>query len=391
MNLFKKISWMIPALVMTTSLFGNEQDISAYCDPCPKEPPQCDPCYEKSRNKPYDQGHQICEGTLPKAYNAPARIDICDGVDAFITGTFIYWEPLSDQLDLGLTDLTLNWPRDFDVVRFTTDYQPGFKVGLGTHFEHDNWDIFAQYTRLHSNQGTNFNPSTSLSTDFFHTSWLPFDAAAIGSAYQFLLISEVQANWRMDLDKIDLELGRSYYVGTNLITRPYIGGSGHWLDENYSLSFTYDGTPRSVTLKNDSWAIGPRFGINTQWIFYEGFRLFGNAAINLMFSSNKMSGSGISNGTTVSTPFNFNTDKKYVLRNVEELVIGLGWGSYFTSDKWHFDIFAAYEVQRYSHTNYMNKYAQMRSIDSNADSALNLIKPGDTYLHGLTAGVRFDF
>ncbi|NGX33201.1 MAG: hypothetical protein K1060chlam4_01262, partial [Candidatus Anoxychlamydiales bacterium] len=83
MKFIKKISWILPAVAMTVGASADDSDISSYCDPCPpKEAPDCDPCYEKSRNKPYEQGYEICEGALPKAYNAPARIDICDGIDA---------------------------------------------------------------------------------------------------------------------------------------------------------------------------------------------------------------------------------------------------------------------------------------------------------------------
>ena len=76
--------------------------------------------------------------------------------------------------------------------------------------------------------------------------------------------------------------------------------------------------------------------------------------------------------------------EKDILRDVEELQIGLGWGSYFTSDKWHMDLSVAYEVQRYSHTNYMSYYSQI------ALGAIE-VKSGDTYLHGLTLAARFDF
>ena len=72
-------------------------------------------------------------------------------------------------------------------------------------------------------------------------------------------------------------------------------------------------------------------------------------------------------------------------------MIGLGWGSYFCSDKWHFDLSVAYEAQRYSQTNYMAQEAQMLNIDSDRSISSGLVKPGDNFLHGLTVTARIDF
>ncbi len=384
MNLIKKISWILPAIVMATGAFADDSDISNYCDPCPpQEPPECDPCYEKSRNKPYEQGYEICEGTLPKAYNAPARIDICDGIDAYVTASFIYWEILGDQLDLGVTQTTGVTPNEFNPIKFSTDYEPGFKVGLGTHFSHDDWYLFAQYTRLHKTKSTHFEPTSGVAGTFY-TIWYLTDSTSAYSVSLLDIPDGVKGTFKMELDKIDLELGRAYYVGTNLIATPFIGASGHWMDQSYRLSLTSKATTNGgvydVLIKNDSWAIGPRFGLETKWIFYEGFRLFGYGAFSLMFSENDVSG----DSTEADTKRTLKKVEKHILRDVEELQIGLGWGSYFTSDKWHMDLSVAYEVQRYSHTNYM-------SYDSQLVLGAHEVKPGDTFLHGLTVAARFDF
>ncbi|KKK94974.1 hypothetical protein LCGC14_2677460, partial [marine sediment metagenome] len=370
----------LPAIAMTVGAAAADSDISSYCDPCPpKEAPDCDPCYEKSRNKPYEQGYEICEGALPKAYNAPARIDICDGIDAYATASFIYWEILGDQLDLGVTRTTSDTPDSIKVIKFTTDYEPGFKVGLGTHFGHDDWHLYAQYTRLHETESTTWKPTVG-AVGTFQSIWDFIDSSITSHNFTDIPLG-VKSTWKMELDKIDLELGRAFYVGTNLITTPFIGFSGHWMDQSYRKNLTDDayGVYNSF-VKNDSWAIGPRFGLETKWIFYEGFRLFGYGAFSLMFSENDMSG----NSTEANIQYNVDKVEKNILRDVEELVIGLAWGSYFTSDKWHMDLSVAYEAQRYSHTNYMSLYAH---------EALGTIqvKPGDTFLHGLTVAARFDF
>jgi len=381
MKFIKKISWILPAIALTSGAFADNSDISSYCDPCPpKEPPECDPCYEKSRNKPYEQGYEICEGALPKAYNAPARIDICDGIDAYVTGSFIYWKPMGDQIDLGVTRTTSDTPDTVKVIKMTTDFEPGFKVGLGTHFSHDDWHLYAQYTRLTGSYSSTFVP-TSGTVGNFYTNWFLIDLNNPVSINFTDIPLGVKGTWKVELNKIDLELGRAFYVGTNLITTPFVGASAHWMDQDYRLALsdtTYGAY--NAYYKNKSWAIGPRFGLESKWIFYEGFRLFGYGAFALMYSDNDMSG----NSTEADTAYTASKVEESNLRDVEELQIGLGWGSYFTSDKWHMDLSVAYEVQRYSHTNYMSYYSEF-------GLGATEVNPGDTYFHGLTVTARFDF
>ncbi|HEU64209.1 hypothetical protein LCGC14_2500350 [marine sediment metagenome] len=383
MRFFKKLFLALPIIALALMfLYGRKQDVSKSlkdepkCDKVmPVEPITCDPCADEVQKKSYSQGYPICENDLPKAYNAAARIDVCGGLDTYITASFIYWESLSDQIDLAIVETGAGTERTLKILKFDTEYEPGFKVGLGTHFNHDNWDGYVQYTRLHQSESNTFKTG-----DETQTSFRPFwTVSTFGN-----VVGDTKARWRMDLDKIDIELGRSYYVGTNLIFRPLLGVDVHWIDQKYSFDSEVATTGiLNSSIKNDSWGVGPRFGLNMNWFFYKGFKLFGNLAIDLMFASNEASGS-VTQGVT---NYSLQKYKKYIVRDVEEGAIGFGWGSYFTNDKWHFDISAAYEIQRYSHTNYMNKYSQAFS----SNFATKQIKPGDLFLHGLTVTTRFDF
>ncbi|NGX32128.1 MAG: hypothetical protein K1060chlam4_00169 [Candidatus Anoxychlamydiales bacterium] len=383
MRFLKKLSLALPLIALAIIfLYGRKQDVPKSLKDEPKsdkvmqvEPITCDPCADEVQKKSCSQGYPICENDLPKAYNAAARIDVCGGIDTYITASFIYWESLSDQIDLALVEIGTGTERTLKILKFDTEYEPGFKVGLGTHLKHDNWDGYIQYTRLHQSESTTFKTGEETQTAF-RPFWTVSTFANV--------IGDTKARWRMDLDKIDIELGRSYYVGTNLIFRPLLGLDVHWLDQKYNFDSEVVTTGViNSSIKNDSWALGPRFGLNMNWFFYKGFKLFGNLAIDLMFASNEASGS-VTQGVT---NYSLQKYKKYIVRDVEEGSIGFGWGSYFTNDKWHFDISAAYEIQRYSHTNYMNKYSQAFS----SNFATKQIKPGDLFLHGLTLSTRFDF
>jgi len=397
MRFFKKILLFLPLLAFVVLfLYGRKQDVSSSLEkePLEKMPKEQQMVSEKNENSSSDDFQMQTLGYNDDRVNdcckSIGKIDLCNSKNTFITASFIYWEPLSDQIDLGIVDFSRTLPRDYKIVKFSTHYAPGFKVGVGYNFKCD-WDMYAKYTRLHSNQSTTFNPSPLISTNYFHTPWLPTETSAVGGlAYRFPYLSPVKANWNMHLDKIDLEFGNTLY-NKKLVARASFGPSFNVVNERYKMHFVYDNTPRETNIKNDSWALGPRLGIDLEWNFYKNFKMFTNADLNLLFASNEVSGKGIINAFAVDTQYKFNKYKKYILRDIEELSLGFKWGSYFASDRWHIDFSAAYEVQRYANVNYMSKYAQMRTIDNINNVSVNQIKPGDTYLHGLTLSTKIDF
>ncbi|NGX32129.1 MAG: hypothetical protein K1060chlam4_00170 [Candidatus Anoxychlamydiales bacterium] len=397
MNPLKKILVIAFTMIITTNIFAKEKEKS---NDQSQEVANCDPCVNETKSE-FDRGYPICEDTFKKGYNAAGRIDVCGKIDTFVTASFIYWEVLSDQIDLGVLESNTNSnDRNIQILDFKEEYEPGFKVGLGTHFKHDNWDVFAEYTRLHGSETTSVDINLQDTNSDFRGFWL-IDHLLEASAERFT--SPILSRWKMHLDKIDLEIARSYYIGTNLIFRPFIGGSAHWLDQNYRQNYdfvTIIGLPVSIannlSLKNDSWAIGPKFGLNMNWFFFKNFRLFGRGSIDIMFAQNKISGSHVVTATGALAPLNPSLNptltgyKKYILRDVEDFSIGLGWGSYFKSDKGHFDLAVSYEIQRYSHTNYMSTYDQTFGSTQFQDFTKQ-VKPGDLFLHGLSVTTRFDF
>ncbi|NGX63472.1 MAG: hypothetical protein KR126chlam6_00884 [Candidatus Anoxychlamydiales bacterium] len=395
MNFSKKLFIIAFTMIVTANVFAKEEE--KYNDQS-QEVANCDPCVNETKSE-FDRGYPICEDTFSKGYNAAGRIDVCGKIDAFVTASFIYWEMLSDQIDLGTLESNVSSnDRTLQILKFDEDYEPGFKVGLGFHSKHDNWDIFAEYTRLHGNETTSIDINLQDTNSNFSGFWL-IDHLIEASAERFT--SPIVSSWKMYLDKIDLEIAKSYYIGTNLIFEPFIGGSAHWLNQNYRQNYdfiTIIGLPDNITsnvlLKNDSWAIGPKFGLNMNWFFFKNFRLFGKGSIDIMFAQNRVSGTHNVVGSLGGLPAILNpnliNDKKSIVRDVEDFSIGLGWGSYFRSDKCHFDLAVSYEIQRYSHTNYMSTYDQTLASSQFRDFAKQE-NPGDLFLHGLTVSARFDF
>lgn len=170
MSIINRLFWPT-LLILSISLFAEERSLQEQSSKEPSSNSSCSkeleyaqpPCSYVKVDKPpptYDQGFAICPDDLPKGYLAPARIDICGSKDAYAVASFIYWEPLANQLDLGTANL--NSVDQFKLVKTksSSDFKPGFKIGFGRYFSYDDWELYGQYTFLHMNKKTSFDPSS---------------------------------------------------------------------------------------------------------------------------------------------------------------------------------------------------------------------------------------
>ncbi|MBN2479758.1 MAG: hypothetical protein JXA94_05980 [Parachlamydiales bacterium] len=344
----------------------------AVCKPKPKCPPvKCEPVKCKEEEKPE------CE--VPKApdssaYVAPGRINVCTTWDFNLSASFIYWEPREKGLELGIpfnnTNMDFN-KSELQNMDFT--YKMGFKAALGFNFENDNWTSLFEYTRFHM---THNSKSTRPDwADRFNAIW--FSNAEDNT-------TEIKGRWKLNLDIIDFRIARPSYFGEKFILTPLFGGKGGWIDQNYRSTILYNGSYVQNNLKSRSWLIGPRAGIDSKWLLGSAFRINGDFAFSLFyqyFRSITMKRQNINAPDSLEANV---LNKKGYVNPAIETAVGLGWGSYFSRNKYHFDLLANYEFQFYFNQN------MMRSLKDNYDAKSDS-SPGDLMFHGLTVTMKFDF
>ena len=367
-------------LIIFISLsFLNLQVFADGCVPCQAKDDECDLCYEKSINKPYDQGLAICKGALPEAYNAPGNVTICDGMQGYVKADFIYWQALGDYPRLGiLYNGTAFNPIDVQRLDFSYDYEPGFKVGIGKYYKLDNWNVFLNYTRLHTTNRFDFT---------FNDNSQDFSTLYLINTLSGNPLINFQARWERNLDKADLELARLYYMGRRVILRPFAGVSGHWISQKYDfLVFNNGAQSASTHARSTSWALGSRFGMDSEWIFWGNTRVFANLALSLLYASNKTT-ADVSDYATASRDFHLDKERVRTLRHVEELIVGFGWGAYLANDRVFFDATIGYETECFSNTNYYTNYIDDAIHTTRAD----IYNPGNLFLHGLIVSARLNF
>ncbi len=303
-------------------------------------------------------------------YNSPARVDVRRSWGLYVEGSFIYWQPKEEGLELG-TDLDLtdfnNGIDNGSIVNLSFPYKPGFKAGLGLHTSEDNWDLYAEYTWLY----TTHHKTAGGSQTPIQSKWYVTNA----------LFSSFAAKWRMHLDIGDLNLSRACYVGKSLVERPYLGGRGLWIRQLYSQEgvTTFLGNAAAMHAKSRSWALGPRIGVEMDWLFTTDLRLFGTASASLLYT--KYTVLYKCDSTVFGTPVAHIKNKISFARPNADIGIGLGWGTYFSNYNWHIDISASYDFQVFFNQNMM---ANLAFNSSDGDT-------GNLYLQGLTATLRLDF
>lgn len=367
---------LISGLILGNSLFAGNG--------CPgytpkKKPKQKSECSCKCEQMSHERG--------PRREITPnAGPCVSDGVDLFVTFDFIYWTAREEHVEFATTTghVTANASSQTTSghgAHPDWKFKPGFKIGAGLNFDHDGWDLLAQYTwyRNRDNKKTIRPGANTILQD---------SIIVVNGSFQNSNISSAQGKWSLNhFDVIDLELGRNFYISRYLMLRPFAGIKGSWQKQQFNATFNGIGTapsgnmaPLTSTSYNELkyWGLGLRGGLDTSWHFTRTFSLFGNLAISTMwdfFKVSRIDNSQIA-GTNTSL-VNVKNDNHFILPVIESEV-GLRYEEWFCDDRYHFSIEAGWEHQWW---NGMNQFYQI----------IVGTRLGDLMVQGLTIHARFDF
>lgn len=390
LNLLTKTKpWMVASLIVATSVFGqnNGSCPPKTCPPkpCPKPCPQ--PC-PPTQVCPADP---CCPAwptpVLNAAYNYPARVQTRCPWDVFADATFVYWQAVQENMELGFSN-TVAVASAADttaasVINMDFDFKPGFKVGLGGNFDYDNWDMRLGYTWFHC---TNSQSSTAPAGGHINTMW---GSPSIRGTATYDSIGE---NWALRMDIADLDLGRWHYVGTKLVFHPTFGVRADWLRQNVkvtadraAVSGGLGADTAVVTEKSRSWAIGPKVGLGTNWNIGAGFRFFGNGEADLLFTKYTRDSFKETHTIAPTETFHVKQNRIYAVRPHLDLELGFGWGTYLDCNNWYMDFALGYEFQVFFNQNMFRHFNDAQMI------ANSNLPNGDLFLQGLTASFKLDF
>ncbi len=310
-----------------------------------------------------DQGYPVKNKELLNIYNTEALIKVKNTWHAFASANFILWQANQNSMEIGRFVLSDN-TRLGSVINMSFDYEPGFKVGLGFHF--DTWNTFIEYTRLHLSN-----------TD--DTEKLPENASGINSPwYTTFNHQNIYAKWKLKYDIIDFQFARPFYNGTRLILKPHFGIRSGWIDQNLNINTTLPAI-RKADLNNETYLIGGRAGSYADWLIGSGVKITSAIAASLNYQHFKTK---YKERTEIAI-VRWYKDKIGLFTPNLDLSLGLGYGTYFDNFNWHFDLLIAYDFVYWWNQNTLeNNQSSLNNVDAS---------PGDLMLQGLNISFRFDF
>ncbi|PCI75111.1 hypothetical protein COB21_06000, partial [Candidatus Aerophobetes bacterium] len=258
---------------------------------------------------------------------------VSGGMDIFVSANYIYWRanlvnsttlrsgirpPASAPANASMNEAA---PQG-EVWTPFSNWSSGFKVAAGMDTSHDGFDIRADYTWNRFTKEADFNLSYLNGSTVLN---------ALGTHAQLFNNS----NWKLDYNKVDLELGRNYKLSPNLELRSHAGLTGTWqIDREeirqHSDANNLDGFafPGNVRVKNhvSTWGIGPRVGSNFFWAAFKEFGIYSNVAASALWRTNYENTSTVSvyNGTTEVTTLidNVKNPDNYGVNWVTEFELG---------------------------------------------------------------------
>ncbi len=265
----------------------------------------------------------------------------------------------------------------------------GVRLGLGYNFLHDGWDALLSYTWFD-------NSGSDSRTGGVNDVVVPLRGSSEiteNQGAQFNFAKSANSQFDLDVNLLDLGLGRSFFVSSSLSMRPHIGLRSAWIDLEQDTKYsggTPDGSTNwglgvnnvSVDDKCNFWGLGPRAGFDTKWHLGNGFSIFGNVAGSLLYGNfdvdHKEKYSADENAR-ISLDANVHGFSPNV-----QFALGLGYDTYINNDKQHIGLGIGYENQ------YFWRQNQMLKIDDASPLKYERYSE-DVAMQGITFNFKFDF
>ena len=334
------------------------------------------------------------------AYNLPAAIQVSNQTDGygglFFDASYTYWYAGEEGLELGRSgDFLVEDDPFFNaknrILSQPFKYESGFKVGAG--WIKNDWVLSGEYTWVRNDTSKHSSAPTidpALGTGVWVIApWF----LQVGGDGGSLSGTELVSKWHLGMDIADLTLSRPYYQGRHLTITPFGGLRAAWIRQKLDIALTevlglfpsLPSQPIHSFNRSNSWSIGPRFGIEAHFLLGHGLRIEGKLASSLLFTEYTKIFHKEDAATVDAFPPSIaaSIHNKTVLRAVLESGLGVGWGSYLCSNRYHIDFSADYDFSLWWNQNMIRK---MMSTLWNAAPV-----SGDLYLQGLTLTARFSF
>lgn len=267
-----------------------------------------------------------------------------------ISAEFLYWstnynlpfslEGSNNQENLPVSGLISSSQLNTvnaQVIRTKQNWSPGTRVTLAFFPCHENFDLKFCWTYYEN------HPRFKISG---------------GNNILFGASSSTRAALQLVYNTADIELGKSYTTGAQILLRPFCGVRAGFLYQNHRVHFsgvtsvTLNGlpdspvvnteTPLKIYLDQHVWSVGPRIGLDSKWFRWGGFSVLAKVSTALLYGKamqkaflDSVSSNPDSNNQTVEnseSKISVQDDYFQLYPNLD-LFLGLSWEHCFNKKK----------------------------------------------------------
>ena len=367
----------------------------------------------------------ICGPCLPEAVNPSVRpftqdACCCDEGEFSITVAGFYWQATEDGLDYAIengvaapttlaTTGSLATLSDAEYKNPDFKWKPGFKLGVGYNGTHDGWDLGLMWTHFNGRAKSHDSEDVDES-EVLLPLWSAVSVSTGGdTGGNILFATDIETSWRLDLNLVDLELGREFYTSRYLTVRPHIGFRYASLEQHYEVDYrggTFGtvatgglGVLDEVEMKNKFTGGGVRGGLDTVWNFGCGcgcgnWGLFGNLALSLIYGRFEVEQEETTTGTAApfaATSILDSTDHFRATRAMLDLALGIQWANLYNEDRYGLTFALAWEFHEFFNQNQLWRVNRIGDTATLHGENVFAQRRGDLSTQGVTFTVKLTF
>jgi hypothetical protein len=346
--------------------------------------------------------------TFAYSESSSSRPGICQGWNISVRGDWLYWQ--ANETGLGYA---LN--QDFPVGTNSTTgesefmgsgkaanpsfaWSTGFRAGLNYNIPHDQWDVNLLWSYYdgngHNSQHSNSEEKPTILTGFIHPNAYNLDTAPV--------CMSANSHISINLNVIDLDLGRQFKTGKWLSLRPYLGAKAVWLDQTYNIHYNdvfksfLDEDPTLSNylnhMTNNFWGMGAKAGLGMDFGLRWGISLFSDLSFSLLYGLFDTSrterytlSQKNSEGESIDATVIAEDNEFHAGRAVADIQIGLRWTKALFKERirlllqtsWEQHMFFSQnQFMRFSDPQYWGNYTQNQ---------------GDVYFQGISTSIQLYF
>jgi len=341
--------------------------------------------------------------------NPPARPVVKNGADVFFTAELLVLKAREDDLAYAISmdaAPVANGPNSGSAVHWTGKWAAGVRLGLGYNMGHDGWDAgfyWTHYNTSHSNSTSSGDCCTPC-PGFFQPVYFPKDYGYTSSAPNIFVTEAEGKKWKLNLNLIDFELGREFFVSKWMTIRPHVGLRSAWINQKFKAEYEQvtagDGSnfftsaittllPGAredfVSMKNNFWGIGLRGGLDANWGLGCGFSFYSKLALGLLVGKfNVNQKHNFHSGTTGNNLLLSSMKNSFrVCRPTADLMFGLRYDTTFSDDSWGLGVNLGWEQHYF--------WGQNKTFRFDPGSGSMDEHDGDLSVAGAHIGLSFDF